>query len=75
MDEYDERLVDWFDYDFWPMLGGEHGFALRMARESRGRSPYWEGYLAALDMVCGLVDRGIERIRDEVLETEVGDDD
>lgn len=74
MDEYDEKLVKWFDDEFWPMLARELAAAEHTARECTVSRPYWEGYWAALDMVNSFVDEGIERIKDSVEEEEANDD-
>lgn len=74
MDEYDERLVRWFDYAFWPMIARERAQAERLARESVFARPYWEGYCDALCMVDGFVEEGVGAIMDSV-EEEAADDD
>lgn len=66
MDEYDERLVSWFDYDFRPSLGKELADAFNMMMDCEIAREYWQGYYAALGMVNSLVNEGLVRIRREV---------
>lgn len=76
MDEYDRRLVAWFDSKFWPMLGKELYFAEKMARQKEmgQHNPYWEGYHNALGLVNSFVEDAIEEIRD-IVEGEDEDED
>ena len=74
MDGHDERLVSWFDYEFWPMIARELAVAERMVRESTVSRAYWEGCLDAIGRVSGFIEDGIKRIRDEVEEEYDNDD-
>lgn len=65
MDEYDRRLVEWFDSKFWPMIGEEHYVAEKRTKLGLS-SDYWHGYFEALDMVYGFIDKAIEEIRSAV---------
>ena len=68
MDEYDEKLVKWFDSEFWPMMAREQAQAERTLSESTFSRTYWEGYLDAINMVYEFIDESIERIKDSVEE-------
>ena len=73
MDEYDEMLVKWFDYDFWPMVARELADAERTASESTVSRAYWEGYLDAISNVSRYIDEGMERIKAAVEEEDSDD--
>ena len=73
MDEYDERLVAWFDREFWPMVARELADAERTASESTVSRVYWEGYLDAIDKVSRYIDEGMERIKAAVEEEDSDD--
>ena len=68
MDEYDERLVRWFDYELYPFICKEHYFAWKMARQKEmGQiNQYWAGYFDAIDTVNRVIEEGINGIRDSV---------
>ena len=76
MDEYDEMLVKWFDYDFWPMVARELAGAERMEKacKSTALTTYWRGYIDAMDMISRYIDGGMERIKAAVEEEEDSDD-
>ena len=69
MDEYDERLVAWFDREFWPIVAEEHYRAQKIAeQENHVFYEYWQGYFMAMDKISRYIDESMDRIRDSVCE-------